>query len=38
MNNRKNAKNACYICEKCSFVTDNKTDCTRHTMTPKHLI
>jgi len=37
MNNKKTQKNAFYICEKCSFNSDNKTDYKRHTTTPKHL-
>ena len=36
MNNKKTQKNASYLCEICSFKTDNKTDYKRHLTTPKH--
>ena len=36
MNNKKTQKNASYLCEICSFKTDNKTDYKSHLTTPKH--
>jgi hypothetical protein len=36
MNKKIRQKNASYFCEFCQYKTDNKTDYSRHILTPKH--